>query len=105
MSRWGFGSAVHGTANATTTSSQILAANANRVWARLTNVGTAIVSFRLGTAVAVSLEGIRLGTEGADRTWDMSRGQQNVWTGAIQGIAAGGTSKVVAVEGEALNPT
>lgn len=105
MSRWGFGSAVHGTANVGTASAQAFAANANRVYMLIRNLGTAAVYLHLGgTATpAATTEGIVL--DASTGSYEMTREKGNIWDGAIQGISAVAGMKVVAIEGESLNPT
>ena len=104
MSRWGFGSAVHGTASVGTASTAVLAANPNRTYAIISNDGTAAVYLALGKA-AVLNEGIRLSPGGTygDRL-EMSRDKSNVFSGAINGISAVAGMKVIAIQGESLNP-
>lgn len=96
MSAGGFGSATHGTANMGTVSAQIIAANAARKNLLITNDGTAVAYLRLGTAAAVLNEGLRLAAAGS---YEMKRGDGNLWSGQINGIVAGGTSKIIYIEG------
>ena len=88
-----------------TVTAQVLAANANRIYALITNDSDTAVYLRFGTAAAVANEGIRLGTGAGERSHEMSRDKGNVWSGAIQGISSAASKKVIAVEGESLNPT
>lgn len=97
MSSWGFETATHGTAQAGTASSAMLAANPNRKYALITNDGTVAAYIALGTAAAVLNEGIRLAANGG--SYEMSRGAANVYSGAIQGIASV-NAKVLTFEGE-----
>ena len=80
-----------------TVSASAVAANGNRKFLRLQNMGTGDVHIRLGTAVAVSNEGIRLAAGGS---YEMSFGAGNVYSGAITGIAAFASTPLSYIEGE-----
>lgn len=95
---WGYSNPSHGTANLTATSGEAVPANPNRKFLRVTNDGTATVYLRFGTAAAVAQEGLRLASSGG--SYEMSFGLGNVWSGAIQGITAGGSSKIIYIDGE-----
>lgn len=93
MSVWGLGPVTHGTVSVGTASTSLLAANANRQWALLQNDGTVDVYIKLGTAVAALNTGIRLVAGGG--AFEMSRGQANVFDGAIQAISSVAATRVM----------
>jgi hypothetical protein len=100
MSTWGFDTATKGSASVGTASAQLLAANTDRRYLRVSLVGTAAVYLNLGTGAAVVGEGIRLGTEGGERTVELKRSDGNLWTGQINAIAGVDGIAVAYLEGE-----
>lgn len=96
----GYGSATHGTANATASSGQLIAANPDRKYLHITNDGTADVYLSLGTAAAVANQGLRLSAAAGERRFEMSGELGNVWTGQINAITVAGSSRLIYVEGE-----
>lgn len=100
MSAWGYSTVNQGTANIGTASAAVIGANADRVYLRIQNLSTAQVSLALGTA-AVANESIRLTAAGnLGDTYEMTRGWGNVYTGAVNGIAAADGQSVAYCEGE-----
>jgi len=94
---WGYGAVSQGTANVGTSTGAVVAANSSRKYLRLQNDGTVDVYLSLGTAAATLNTGIRLASGGA---YEMNPGYGNVWSGAIQGIATVGGTRVMYVEGQ-----
>jgi hypothetical protein len=97
MSKWGFNSVNSGSAAIGTATAEVLGANADRRGVVLSNPGTIAVSLALGTAAAVSGEGIVI--EGGEQ-YEMSRGWGNLWSGAIQGVASQDGAAIAYSEGE-----
>ena len=77
-----------------TTSATVLAANASRRYALITNDSDVVVYINL-TGVGVANTGIRLAASGG--TYEMSGAYGNLTTGIIRGIAASGSGKVLLV--------
>ena len=77
-----------------TTSATVLAANASRKYALITNDSDVVVYLNL-TGTAVANTGIRLAASGG--TYEMSGAYGNLTTGIIRGIAASGSGKVLLV--------
>ena len=75
-------------------SGALLAANANRIYALLINDSDTNVYIKLGAA-AVLNQGIRLNANGG--SYEMSLELGNLYRGAVNGIAASGSGKVVLV--------
>lgn len=86
----------HTTATATTTTGAMLAANTDRQYALIQNVGAAPVFLKVG-AVAVANQGIMLQANGG--AYEMSAAAGNLATGAVNGITASGSSAVTVTEG------
>jgi hypothetical protein len=86
----------HTAPSATTTTSALLATNANRRYALLQNIGSVDVFVKIG-ASAVASQGIRLVSGGG--YYEMSGAFGNLMTGAINGITASGTATVLVTEG------
>lgn len=87
----------HTTGSAQTTSSaQMLAANANRQYALLQNDGTVDVYIKVGAA-AVANQGIRLLANGG--SYEMGAAFGNLCTSAINGLAASNSATVLVTEG------
>ena len=86
----------HTTASMTATSAAVLAANGAREYALFVNDGSAVCYLNLGST-AVASEGIRINANGG--SYEISRNWGNLYTGAINGITASGTAKVLITEG------
>lgn len=100
MGAYGYATATHGTPAVTGTSGTVLAANPQRTYARFQNLGTVPVYLAFGTAAALANSGVVLAAAGDIRdTYEMTRGQANVFTGPIMGIVAAGTFTVAVTEG------
>lgn len=82
----------HTVVNVTTNTSEVLAANANRLYALLVNDSDTVIYIMLGAA-AVASQGIRLNAAGG--SYEMGLG--NLYTGAINGIHAGAGNKVLLI--------
>ncbi len=82
----------HTAVNVTTSSGQVLAANANRLYALLVNGSDAVIYIKLGAA-AVLNQGIRINASGG--SYEMSAMLGNLYTGAINGIHGGAGNKVL----------
>ena len=90
----------HGTVAVTGASGTVLAANANRRYLLLQNDdASATIYLRLGTAAAVLNSGLRLNAAGGSHEMTMPAG--NLWTGAITGIVASGTARLLYTQGTA----
>lgn len=97
MSTYGYSSPTHGTPAMTGASGTVLAANPNRTFALFVNRSTADIFLSLGTAAAVANRGIPVPGGGS---YEMTRGQANVFSGQIMGIVAAGTYTLFVTEGE-----
>lgn len=84
----------HTAVNATTSTSQILASNANRKYALLINDSDTVVYIKIGAAAALN-EGIRLNANGG--SYEMSLGMGNLATGAINAIHGGTGNKALLI--------
>lgn len=82
----------HTAVNVTTGSGEVLAANANRLYALLVNDSDTVIYIKLGAA-AVANQGIRLNAYGGN--YEMSAMLGNLYIGAINGIHAGSGNKVL----------
>ena len=89
-----YSNATHAAVNVTTGSTQVLAANDNRLYALFVNDSDTTVYLKLGAA-AVANQGIRLNANGG--TYEMSRELGNLYAGSVYGIHAGSGNKVVIV--------
>lgn len=87
--------ATHTTANMTTSSGAVIAANTSRRYLFIQNNGSATVFLNLG-ATAVANEGIKLL---ADTAYEMSPEFNNLYRGAVNGITASGTATLMVTEG------
>lgn len=88
MSAWGLDSVTSGSAAVGTASSQVLAANPDRRWLRVTNLGPGTVSVAFGSLAAVAGQGVVLLPEAGGRTLEMSRGAGSLWSGQVQVVAS-----------------
>lgn len=86
----------HTVGSATTSSSAMLAANANRKYALLQNIGSVDVYIKIA-ATAVASQGILLAANGG--SFELGQAYGNLATGAINGITASGSASVLATEG------
>ncbi len=84
----------HAAVNVTTSSGQVLAANANRLYALLVNDSDTVIYVKLGAA-AVLNEGIRINASGG--SYEMSALLGNLYAGAINGIHGGTGNKVLMI--------
>lgn len=75
-----------------TTTTAVLVANARRKYARITNTGSNVVFLGLGTAGVADI-GVQLPANG---TFEI--GGDNLYVGAINGIAITGASNVAVLE-------
>jgi len=82
----------HTAVNVTTGSGEVLASNANRLYALLVNDSDTTIYIKLGAAAVVN-EGIRLNALGGN--YEMSAMLGNLYTGAINGIHGGTGNKVL----------
>lgn len=78
----------------TTSSTELLAANTNRKWCVLTNVGNKDVFLAIDATALVN-KGILLGKGGGS----IQMGADIMSTGALNGITASGTASVLIQEG------
>jgi len=76
----------------------VLAANANRTYVLLVNDSDAVVYVKLGAAAAMNA-GVRLNANGG--SYEMSYNIGNLYTGAINGISAAGSKVLLVTEGVA----
>jgi len=83
----------HTAVNVTIASGAVLAANANRIYALLTNISDTTIWFKLGAAAVVN-QGFPITSYGK---YEMSKKEGNLYTGAINGIHAGAGNKVCLV--------
>ena len=79
-----------------TTTTLVLAANANRLYALLVNVSDEAIYLGLGTD-AIQGEGLPLLTKGSH--YEMSGKFDNLYIGVINGICASGGKKLLVTEG------
>ncbi len=86
----------HTQPSATTTSGDMLGANASRKYALLTNIGSVDVYIKINAAAVVS-QGILLQAYGG--TYEISPANNNFTTAVIRGITASGTATVLVAEG------
>lgn len=86
----------HTTASMTGTSAAVLAANGAREYALVVNDGSATCYLNLGST-AVANTGIRINANGG--FYEISRRWGNLYTGAINGIAANGSATLIVTEG------
>ncbi len=84
----------HTAVNVTTNTGEVLASNANRLYALLVNDSDTTIYIKLGAAAVVN-EGIRLNALGGN--YEMSAMLGNLYTGAINGIHGGAGNKVLLV--------
>jgi len=84
----------HTTVNVTITSGAVLAANTSRLYALLVNDSDTTIYLKIGVA-AVANQGIRVNANGG--SYEMSKKQGNLHTGAINGIHAGTSNKVLLI--------
>ena len=82
----------HTAVNVTTSTGEVLASNANRLYALLVNDSDTVIYIKLGAA-AVANQGIRINANGGN--YEMSAMLGNLYTGAINGIHAGTGNKVL----------
>jgi len=78
------------------TTTTVLAANANRLYALLVNDSVETIYIKLGAA-AVLNQGIRLNANGG--SYEMSKKQGNLYVGAINGISTSGSMALLVTEG------
>ncbi len=86
----------HTEGSATSTTSVALAANESRMYAMFQNDGDITVYLRLGEAAIVN-EGIRINANGG--SYEISDRLGNLYQGAVNCIAASGTTVVLVLEG------
>lgn len=86
----------HSTASMSTTSGEVLAANAARRYALIVNDGAVDVYIKLG-ATAVANQGIRVSANGG--SFEISPSTGNLYLGAINGITGSGTATMLVTEG------
>lgn len=96
MPSWGFSTVASGTINSGTVSAQLVAANPDRKYLRVQNESDSNVWLQLGTAAAVANEGVRVA---AGAAFEMTRGQANVWSGAVQAIGTAASKRITYVDG------
>lgn len=84
----------HTAVNITSTSGEVLAANANRKYALLINDSDTVIYLKIGSPAVVN-EGIRLNANGS--SYEMAAALGNLATGAINGIHGSSGSKVLTV--------
>ena len=84
----------HTPANVTTTTGEVLASNANRLYAILVNNSDTVIYIKWGAA-AVANQGIRLNANGG--SYEMSAMLGNLYLGAVNGIHGGSGNKVLLV--------
>ena len=82
----------HTAVNVTTGTGEVLASNANRLYALLVNDSDTTIYIKLGVA-AVANQGIRLNANGGN--YEMSAMLGNLYTGAINGIHGGTGNKAL----------
>ena len=87
----------HSAVAVATTSTSVLASNANRLYLLLVNDSDTDIYINLGGA-AVASQGIRINANGG--SYEMNAGSGNVYTGAIHAIhASTGTKTLLVTEG------
>ena len=91
-----YSTAAHTEGAAINTTSAALAANHERAYAMFQNDGDVDVYLRLGEAAVVN-EGILINANGG--TYEISDRLGNLFTGAVNCIAASGTNVVLVLEG------
>lgn len=89
-----YNTATHTTAAVATASTTVLAANSGRRYALIVNDSDTTVYLKIGAA-AVANQGIRLNANGG--SYEMGKAFGNLAHGAIYGIHAGTSTKVVTV--------
>jgi hypothetical protein len=94
VSNGAYTTATHTTAAVATATTVVVAANHNRLYLLLTNDSDTTIYLKLG-ASAVANEGIRLNAAGG--SYEMCQASGNLYTGAVNGIHAGASTKVVTV--------
>lgn len=86
----------HTVVSVTTTTTQLLAANTNRLYVCLVNDSDEAIYIKFGVA-AVLNEGIRLNANGG--TYEMSKELGNLYTGSINAISVSGSKNMLVTEG------
>jgi uncharacterized protein YjdB len=86
----------HTVVSVNATSTQLLAANTNRLYACLVNDSDEVIYIKFGV-VAVLNEGIRLNANGG--TYEMSKELGNLYTGSINAISVSGSKNMLVTEG------
>lgn len=86
----------HTQPSVTTSSTAVLAANDNRVYALIINDGAVEIYLNLG-GTAVANQGIRVNANGG--SYEISQRNSNLFRGAINGIVASGSATALVTQG------